>query len=109
MKPVAAGRGGILTADAPPHRRGGLIFQARFEIQANRRLEHPRLVLSSGWLESMTLNTVTPGPIPKPRDADERIERNLRRERLTVEELEAGTINFISGGEEAPSIFNEDE
>lgn len=60
---VARGRGGTLSVDAPPHLRGGLIFQVRFEIEANRRLAAPKLVLSPGWLDAMTLNTVAPSPL----------------------------------------------
>lgn len=60
---VAAGRRAVLSVDAPSHLRGGLLFQARFEIHAKRRLVHPRLVLSSGWLESMTQNTLIPMPL----------------------------------------------
>jgi hypothetical protein len=53
----------VLSVDAPPHLRGGLLFQARFEIHAKRRIAHPKLVLSSGWLDAMTLNTVEPSPL----------------------------------------------
>jgi hypothetical protein len=60
---VAEGRKGTLSVDAPPRLRGGLLFQARFEIEARRRLAHPKLVLSSGWLHSTTLNTVAPTPL----------------------------------------------
>ncbi len=60
---VAAGRRAVLTVEAPAHLRGGLLFQARFEIHAKRRLAHPRLVLSPGWLESMTENSVSPAPV----------------------------------------------
>lgn len=60
---VAAGRSAVLSVDAPPHLRGGLLFQARFEVTAKRRLAHPKLVLSSGWLNAMTLNTVAPTPL----------------------------------------------
>lgn len=60
---VAAGRKATLSVEAPAHLRGGLIFQARFEIHAMQRLVHPKLVLSSGWLESMTQNTVVPMPL----------------------------------------------
>jgi hypothetical protein len=60
---VAAAREAALSVEAPPHLRGGLLFQARFEIEAKRRLAHPKLVLSSGWLDSMTLNTVAPTPL----------------------------------------------
>lgn len=60
---VAAGEQAVLSVDAPAHLRGGLLFQARFEIHARRRLAHPKLVLSPGWLESMTQNTVVPAPL----------------------------------------------
>jgi hypothetical protein len=60
---VAEGRRATLSVDAPPHLRGGLIFQVRFEIEAKRRLARPKLVLSPGWLDAMTLNTVAPSPL----------------------------------------------
>ena len=60
---VAEGRKATLSVDAPPHLRGGLLFQARFEIEAKQRLANPKLVLSSGWLDSMTMNTVAPSPL----------------------------------------------
>jgi hypothetical protein len=60
---VAAGRDATLTVVAPPHLRGGLLFQARFEIHARRRLAEPTLVLSPGWLSSMTMNTAIPTPV----------------------------------------------
>ena len=59
---VAAGSKAVLSVDAPAHLRGGLLFQARFEIHAKQPLGHPKLLLSPGWLESMTLNTVVPSP-----------------------------------------------
>jgi hypothetical protein len=59
---VARGARGTLSVEAPAHLRGGLIFQARFEIHAIQRLPHPRLVLSPGWLESMTMNSLVPTP-----------------------------------------------
>ncbi|MFP5387702.1 MAG: hypothetical protein ACLGG5_00170 [Thermoleophilia bacterium] len=62
-KTVAAGQRAVLSVDAPPRLRGGLLFQARFEVHAKRRLAHPDLVLSPGWLHGMTLNTVVPTPL----------------------------------------------
>jgi hypothetical protein len=59
---VAAGPGASLEVVAPDRLRGGLLFQARFEIEARAALAHPSLALSSGWLEAMTLNTVVPEP-----------------------------------------------
>ena len=60
---VDAGQRAALSVDAPPDLRGGLLFQARFEVHAKRRLAHPNLVLSPGWLHGMTLNTVAPTPV----------------------------------------------
>lgn len=67
---VAAGNKAILSVEAPPHLRGGLLFQARFEIHAKQRLVHPKLLLSSGWLEAMTLNTVAPTPLSENSDPE---------------------------------------
>ena len=36
---------------------------ARFHITAQRDLAHATVVLSPGWLESQTLNTVEPSPV----------------------------------------------
>ena len=48
---------------APTRVRGGLLWQARFTIHANRELKRATLVLSRGWLEGNTLNTIEPSPI----------------------------------------------
>ena len=45
---------------APARVRGGLIYEARFHITAQRDLKHATLVLSPGWLEGMTVNTIEP-------------------------------------------------
>src|SRR4051794_13435509 len=47
---------------APTTVRSGLIWQARFDIRAKREIKDAVLVLDSGWLESMTMNTVEPSP-----------------------------------------------
>src|SRR3954452_10541547 len=52
-----------LEVSAPEHIRGGLLYQARFRIQARRELKDATLVLSDGWLEGMTLNTIEPSPV----------------------------------------------
>lgn len=51
-----------LSVEAPADLRGGLMFQVRIEILAHRRLVHPTLILSHGWFESMTENSVNPQP-----------------------------------------------
>jgi len=48
---------------APTRVRGGLLWQARFTITATKELKHATIVLSPGWLESNTLNTIEPSPI----------------------------------------------
>jgi hypothetical protein len=47
---------------APARVRGGLLFEARFHITAERDLKKAILVLNPGWLEGMTVNTIEPAP-----------------------------------------------
>ncbi len=58
----AAGTGAVLRVEAPPAVRGGLLFQARFELRAERALRAPTLALDAGWFDGLTLNTVEPEP-----------------------------------------------
>jgi hypothetical protein len=60
---TASGADGTLKLSAPKHLRGGLLFQARFEMTANRDLVHPQLVLSPGWFEELTENSIVPDPV----------------------------------------------
>jgi len=48
---------------APTKLRGGLYYEARFTIDAKQEIEDATIVLESGWMEGMTLNTVEPSPI----------------------------------------------
>jgi hypothetical protein len=52
-----------LKLTSPTSVRGGLMWEARFTIEARRDLADARLVLSEGWLEGMTLNTLEPSPV----------------------------------------------
>jgi hypothetical protein len=52
-----------LEVRAPTKLRGGLIYEARFRITARQDVRDATLVLSSGWLEGMTINTLEPSPI----------------------------------------------
>lgn len=46
-----------LRVSVPSHLRGGLVFQARIEVEAGSvGIEDPTLAFSDGWLESVTLN-----------------------------------------------------
>lgn len=48
---------------APARARGGLLYEARFTIRAHEKLTHAALLLSPGWLESQTINTIEPAPV----------------------------------------------
>ncbi|HYX75742.1 MAG TPA: hypothetical protein VE757_01075, partial [Gaiellaceae bacterium] len=52
-----------LTISAPAHLRGGLLFQARFTIEAKESLKDAMLVLDEAWLDGLTVNTIEPGPV----------------------------------------------
>jgi hypothetical protein len=51
-----------LEINAPSAARGGLIYQVRFRVLAHRDLAEPALVLSDGWFEGLTINTLEPDP-----------------------------------------------
>lgn len=47
---------------APSRVRGGLLYQARFRVTARKSLAQAALVLDSGWLDGLTINTLEPSP-----------------------------------------------
>ena len=51
-----------LSVVAPTSVRGGLIWEARFDVHAVRTIRDARLVLDSDWLEANTVNTIEPSP-----------------------------------------------
>lgn len=51
-----------LELSAPTDVRSGLLFQARFDIRALREIKDAVLVLDSGWMESLTMNSSEPAP-----------------------------------------------
>jgi hypothetical protein len=59
----ARGAAARLTVYAPKHARSGLVYAARFRIDATRDLERTRLVLSPGWAEGYTVNGLAPQPL----------------------------------------------
>jgi hypothetical protein len=59
---TAASTGATLAVNAPDHVRGGLLFEARFDVAARVDLADARLVLDEGWLEGMSINTIEPSP-----------------------------------------------
>jgi hypothetical protein len=62
VRSVGRGSAGELTVIAPDRVRGGLLFQARFEIRAITSIAKPTLVLQNGWLEGSTMTTLEPSP-----------------------------------------------
>ena len=60
---VEAAPAATLELYAPQRVRSGLLYQARFRVAAKEDLESATLVLSPGWLESMTVNTIEPSPV----------------------------------------------
>jgi len=48
---------------APTRVRGGLLWEARFTVRAIAELKDAQLVLSQGWLEGNTINTIEPSPV----------------------------------------------
>jgi hypothetical protein len=51
-----------LTMTTPHRVRGGLLYQAKFEIHAVQELKEPVLVLNDGWFDQTTINAVEPEP-----------------------------------------------
>jgi hypothetical protein len=56
----AAGDAGELTLEAPDRLRSGLIGQGTIRVDAAQRIARPRLVLDAGWIDGMTINTISP-------------------------------------------------
>ena len=52
-----------LSIDVPDRLRGGLLYQARFTLQARGgSVSNPKLVFGENWLDGLTLNSTTPNP-----------------------------------------------
>ena len=56
----AAGPRATLELEAPESVRGGLLFQSRVQVHVLGRIQHPRLVLDTGWLEGVQVNSIEP-------------------------------------------------
>jgi hypothetical protein len=48
---------------APGHLRAGLLWEARFTVEARQELKNATLELDRGWMEGMTINTIEPSPV----------------------------------------------
>jgi hypothetical protein len=58
----ATGDDGSLTVASPESVRGGLLFTTSYTIEARRAMAHPTLVLDTGWLAGMQINSIVPQP-----------------------------------------------
>jgi hypothetical protein len=56
----AAATAASLEVHAPSRLRDGLLFQARFTIDAKQAIAEPTLVLDRGWFDRITVNTIVP-------------------------------------------------
>jgi len=52
-----------LTVTAPTHARSGLIYAARFRIDATTDLKQAALILDPGWADGYTVNGEAPQPL----------------------------------------------
>jgi hypothetical protein len=58
----ATGPTAVLKVHAPTRVRSGLLYEARFTVEARRTLRNAVLLLAPGWFENMTVNTIEPSP-----------------------------------------------
>ncbi len=85
VRTVAGASGARVTLTAPDRLRGGLIFQTKVVVEASETIDDPQLVLSAGFLDGVTLNTVEPGPVNERSESDRLILRYPRiREGTTM-------------------------
>jgi hypothetical protein len=59
----ATGTQATLSVTAPTHARSGLIYAARFRIDAAQALTKATLVLDPGWADGYTVNGLAPQPL----------------------------------------------
>ena len=84
----AATGAATLVVSAPTTVRGGLLFQGRIQIVANRTITDPQIVLSRGWFEGMQVNTIEPAATDEAPAAG-------RRVALTYGRLEPGDVMTV--------------
>ena len=59
---TASAPGARLQVYAPTHARSGLVYAARFRIDARSGLKQATIVLAPGWAEQYTVNGLAPQP-----------------------------------------------
>jgi hypothetical protein len=51
-----------LTVRSPTHARGGLLYEARFTVEAHQDIKNATLALGGGWANGLTFNSIEPQP-----------------------------------------------
>ena len=74
-----AGSGASFKVYAPARLRAGVIYEARFTIEAERPLRQAIVRLDPGWLEGMSINSITPQPESESSDGEGRTTLTLGR------------------------------
>jgi hypothetical protein len=64
----AAAAEGRLQVYAPTRVRSGLVYAARFRIDATEDIKNATLILDSGWAEGYTVNGLSPQPVTEASD-----------------------------------------
>ena len=59
---IARSDAATLRVSAPGALRSGLLYQGKFEVDAREQLRRPTLVLSRGWWDAMSVNSIEPQP-----------------------------------------------
>ena len=59
----ATGSGATLSVFAPTQGRSGLIYAARFRIDAIKEIKQATLLLDGGWADGYTVNGAAPQPV----------------------------------------------
>jgi hypothetical protein len=52
-----------LSVSAPTRVRSGLLYTARFQVQAHEDIKQATLVLDKGWFENVQVNSYVPQPV----------------------------------------------
>jgi hypothetical protein len=65
---TAATNAAKLSVYAPVHARSGLVYAARFRVDARQEIKNARLVLWPGWAEGYTVNGLAPQPVDEASD-----------------------------------------
>ena len=60
---VARGDAATLTVKMPERLRGGLMWPARIEVRARENMSAPTIVLGSGFIRGMQMNSIEPSPV----------------------------------------------